>query len=483
MNDANRAPLAAAMKAYAASGALAFHTPGHKQGLGAHSLLRALVTEEGLREEVSLADELDDLHRPEGCLKEAQQLAARLWGADDAFFIVNGTTEAIHIMLMAALSPGDEVIMPRNAHRSVIGGLVLSGARPVYISPEQDDVLGIAHGVTEEAVRQALAEHPGAKAVFAVYPTYYGVASELRGIAEAAHEKGVPLLVDEAHGAHLRFSDKLPPDAISCGADIVAQSTHKLLGAMTQASMLFRKGARVPEERVRRTASLLTTTSPNYLLMASLDIARLQMEEEGNALVVRAVRLSEELRDAVNTLPGLWCFGRERMGRPGAAALDLTKLTVNVSGLGLSGEEAMRFLRKKNIQAELADARNVLFIISVADTERETERLFEALKELSAENAGKDSASLLSVSSPPNLKTILSPRETFYAARERLPLAQSVGRIAAEEITFYPPGIPAIAPGEQITEEAVGYLREMSRMGMKVTGAQDVSLSTVCVVK
>ena len=483
MNDANRAPLAAAMKAYAASGALAFHTPGHKQGLGAHPLLRALVTEEGLHEEVSLAEELDVLHRPEGCLKEAQRLAARLWGADDAFFIVNGTTEAIHIMLMAALSPGDEVIMPRNAHRSVIGGLVLSGARPVYISPEQDDVLGIAHGVTEEAVRQALAEHPGAKAVFAVYPTYYGVASNLRGIAEAAHEKGVPLLVDEAHGAHLRFSDKLPPDAISCGADLVAQSTHKLLGAMTQASMLFRKGARVPEERVRRTASLLTTTSPNYLLMASLDIARLQMEEEGNALVVRAVRLSEELRDAVNTLPGLWCFGRERMGRPGAAALDLTKLTVNVSGLGLSGEEAMRFLRKKNIQAELADARNVLFIVSVADTERETERLFEALKELSAENAGKDSALLLSVSSPPNLKTILSPRETFYAARERLPLAQSVGRIAAEEITFYPPGIPAIAPGEQITEEAVGYLREMSRMGMKVTGAQDVSLSTVCVVK
>ena len=483
MNDANRAPLAAAMKAYAASGALAFHTPGHKQGLGAHPLLRALVTEEGLREEVSLADELDDLHCPEGCLKEAQQLAARLWGADEAFFMVNGTTEAIHIMLMAALSPGDEVIIPRNAHRSVIGGLVLSGARPVYISPEQDDMLGIAHGVAAEAVRQALAEHPGAKAVFAVYPTYYGVASELHGIAEAAHEKGVPLLVDEAHGAHLLFSDELPSDALSCGADLVAQSTHKLLGAMTQASMLFRKGARVSVERVRRTASLLTTTSPNYLLMASLDIARLQMAEEGKVLVARAVRLSEKLRDAVNTFPGLWCFGRERMGRPGAASLDLTKLTVNVTGLGLSGEEAMRFLRKKNIQAELADARNVLFIVSVADTERETERLLEALKELSAENAGKDSASLLSVSSPPNLMTILSPRETFYAARERVPLAQSVGRIAAEEITFYPPGIPAIAPGEQITEEAVEYLREMSRKGMKVTGAQDVSLSTVCVVK
>lgn len=483
MYDADRAPLAAAMKAYAASGALAFHTPGHKQGLGAHSLLREFVTEEGLRAEVSLADELDDLHRPAGCIKEAQHLAARLWGADEAFFMVNGTTEAIHVMLMAALSPGDEVIVPRNAHRSVIGGLVLSGARPVYIMPERDDLLGIAHGVTADTVRRTLCEHPKVKAVLAVYPTYYGVASDLREIAEAAHESGVPLLVDEAHGAHLRFSEELPPDALSCGADLVAQSTHKLLGAMTQASMLFRKGGRVPAERVRRTASLFATTSPNYLLMASLDIARLQMEEEGDALVARAVRLSEELRDAVNRLPGLLCFGRERMGRPGALALDVTKLTVNVSGLGISGERAMRFLREKKIQAELADARNVLFIVSMADTELEKGRLFEALKALSSENEGQGKASLLSVSPPPDLKNILSPRETFYAERESVPLGKAAGRIAAEEITFYPPGIPAVVPGERITEEAVGYLHEMTRLGMKVTGARDVSLSTVCVVK
>ena len=483
MNDADRAPLAAAMKAYAASGALAFHTPGHKQGLGAHPLLRDFVTAEGLRAEVSLADELDDLHCPVGCVKEAQQLAARLWGADEAFFMVNGTTEAIHVMLMAALSPGDEVIVPRNAHRSVIGGLVLSGARPVYILPEQDDMLGIAHGVTAETVRRALRGHPRAKAVFAVYPTYYGVASDLREIAGAAHEKGVPLLVDEAHGAHLRFSDELPPDALSCGADLVAQSTHKLLGAMTQASMLFRKGGRVPAARVRRAASLLATTSPNYLLMASLDIARLQMEKEGDALVARAVRLSEELRETVNTLPGLWCFGRERMGRPGASALDVTKLTVNVAELGLSGERAMRILREKKVQAELADARNVLFIVSMADTERETERLLEALTALSSEHEGKGPTPCLSVLSPPNLEPVLSPRETFFAARESVPLGKSVERIAAEEVTFYPPGIPAVSPGERITEEAVGYLREMTRLGLKVTGAQDLSLSTVCVVK
>ena len=482
MNDADRAPLAAAMKAYAASGALAFHTPGHKQGLGAHPLLRALVTEEGLRAEVSLAEELDDLHCPAGSIKEAQDKAARLWGADEAIFSVNGTTGAIHAMMMASLAPGDEVIVPRNMHRSVVGGLILTGARPVYVTPETDEALGIAHGITAEAVRQALAEHPSARAVLAIHPTYYGVAGELREIAKAAHERGIPLLVDEAHGAHLKFSDELPPDALSCGADLVAQSTHKLLGAMTQASMLFRKGGRVPAERVRRAASLLATTSPNYLLMASLDIARLQMEEEGEARVGRAVRLAEELRSAVNNLPGLWCFGKERMGRPGAAALDVTKLTVNVSKLGLSGEAAMRFLRAEKIQAELADAWNVLFIVSMADTERETERLLEALRSLSRACEGKAVSSVLSAEKPPSLPLAMPPREAFFAARENVPLDCAVGRIAAEEATFYPPGIPAVAPGEQITEDVVGYFREMRRMGFKVTGAQDPSLSTLWVV-
>ena len=483
MESLERAPLAAAMKAYAASGALAFHTPGHKQGLGAHPLLRALVTEEGLREEVSLAEELDDLHRPEGCLKEAQDKAARLWGADEAFFAVNGTTGAIHAMLMAALSPEDEVIVPRNIHRSVAGGLILSGARPVYVTPETDDELGIAHGVTAEAVRCALEAHPSARAVMTVYPTYYGVAPELREIAAAAHEKGLPLLVDEAHGAHLRFSDELPPDALSCGADLAAQSTHKLLGAMTQASVLFRKGGRVSPERVRRAMSLLSTTSPNYLLMASIDVARLQMEEEGAARVDRAVGLAEELRAAINKLPGLWCFGRERMKGAGAAALDVTKLTVNVSGLGLSGEEAMRCMRGKGIQAELADARNVLFIVSMADTEKETERLLGALTELSREYADRAEAAVLPVTTPPMLPTVLSPREAFFSERESVPLEKAAGRVAAEEIAFYPPGIPTIVPGERITPEAIGYLRETARIGLKVTGPQDPSLSTICVVK
>ena len=257
------------MCAYREEGALAFHTPGHKQGLGAHVLLRELVTEAGLREEVSLMEELDDLHEPTGCIEEAQDLAAALYGADAAFFAVNGTTGAIHAMLVAALSPGDAVLVPRNVHRSVFGGLVLADARPVYIDPIVDEALGIAHGLSTEAVREACRLHPEAKALLLVSPTYYGVASDVRAIAEIVHEAGMALLVDEAHGAHLAFSDDLPESAIAAGADLVAQSTHKLLGAMTQASLLLLREGRIEKERVQRAMSLLTSTSPNYLLLAS----------------------------------------------------------------------------------------------------------------------------------------------------------------------------------------------------------------------
>ncbi|MBR6709984.1 MAG: aminotransferase class I/II-fold pyridoxal phosphate-dependent enzyme, partial [Selenomonadaceae bacterium] len=266
----DRAPIAEAMKAYAGDGALAFHTPGHKQGLGAHALLRELITAQGLREEVSLMEELDDLHAPSGCIREAQELAAELYGADAAYFMVNGTTGAVHTMLLAALSPGDTVLVPRNAHRSMMGGILLSGARPVFLSPEIDRTWGIPMGLSVETVREAVEQHPDAKALALVSPTYYGVASDLREMAKILHEKGMLLLVDEAHGAHLKFHERLPVQAMDAGADLAAQSTHKLLGSLTQSSMLLGRKGRVDFSRVQEAASLLQSTSPNYLLLASL---------------------------------------------------------------------------------------------------------------------------------------------------------------------------------------------------------------------
>ena len=479
------APIAEAMQAYARAGALAFHTPGHKQGLGAHELLRRLITPEGLREEVSLMEELDDLGSPTGCIREAEQLAAELYGADAAYFMINGTTGAIHTMLMAALAPGDVVLVPRNAHRSIIGGLVLCGARPVYMQPEVDERLGIAMGIAPATVRQALADHPEARAVVLVYPTYYGVTVDIAAIAELVHAAGPEklLLVDEAHGPHLPFSDSLPVEALAAGADMAATSTHKLLGSLTQTSMLLARADRVSLERVQQAAALLQSTSPNQLLLASLDIARLQMQEQGRELVGRAVELADDLRCRINEIDGLWSPDGSYMDRPGASGLDVTKVTVNVRGLGLSGAEAEHILRYEYlIECELSDAYNVLFIISYADTARQTERLLTVLQDM-AKRYRRTAAEPLSVVMPPLPDTVLTPREAYYAATEKVPFAAAAGRVAAEQIMFYPPGIPLIVPGDRITQGQLDYIREQQAIGLNVVGPADTGLDTIRVTR
>lgn len=483
-DEALRAPIAEAMKAYAADGARAYHTPGHKQGLGAHPLLKALVTEEGLREEVSLMEELDDLHEPTMCIKEAQEMAAALYGADQAFFMINGTTGAIHTMLMGALAPGDTVLVPRNAHRSVIGGIILAGARPVFLQPEIDERLGIAMGLTEETVRSAIALHPEAKALVCVYPTYYGVTYGLSEIAKLVHAHGMLLLVDEAHGPHLRFSDDLPPQAIDCGADMAAQSTHKILGAMTQASMLLTSGPRVSRERVREAASLLQSTSPNQLLLASLDIARLQMAEVGQEKVGRAVRLAEKLRRAINEIDGLWSFGPEYTNYPGATGLDTTKITVQVTDLGLSGVEAESILRHEyKVQCELSDARNLLFILSYADGEEQADYLLEALQGLARDHRRESSVARAVAAGLPAVPAQgMTPREAFFAPKGSVPFDEAEGRIAAEQVMFYPPGIPILCPGDIIDAASLHYIRAMQSLGLKVVGPRDASLRELQVV-
>lgn len=483
-DEALRAPIAEAMKAYAADGARAYHTPGHKQGLGAHPLLKALVTEEGLREEVSLMEELDDLHEPTMCIKEAQEMAAALYGADQAFFMINGTTGAIHTMLMGALAPGDTVLVPRNAHRSVIGGIILAGARPVFLQPEIDESLGIAMGLTEETVRSAITAHPEAKALVCVYPTYYGVTYSLAEIAELVHAHGMLLLVDEAHGPHLRFSDDLPPQAIDCGADMAAQSTHKILGAMTQASMLLTSGPRVSRERVREAASLLQSTSPNQLLLASLDIARLQMAEDGRETVGRAVRLAEKLRRAINEIDGLWSFGPEYTDYPGATGLDTTKITVQVTALGLSGVEAESILRHEyKVQCELSDARNLLFILSYADREEQADYLLRALQGLARDHRRESSAARAVAAGLPAVPAQgMTPREAFFAPKGSVPFDEAEGRIAAEQVMFYPPGIPILCPGDIIDAASLHYIHAMQSLGLKVVGPRDASLTELQVV-
>ena len=479
----DRAPIAEAMKAYAGDGALAFHTPGHKQGLGAHALLKELITAQGLREEVSLMEELDDLHAPSGCIREAQELAAELYGADAAYFMVNGTTGAVHTMLLATLSPGDTVLVPRNAHRSMMGGILLSGARPVFLSPVIDSTWGIPMGLSVESVREAVGKYPKAKALALVSPTYYGVASDLREMAKILHERGMLLLVDEAHGAHLKFHESLPMQAMDAGADLAAQSTHKLLGSLTQSSMLLGRKGRVDFSRVQETASLLQSTSPNYLLLASLDIARMQMATEGRARLARTVRLSEELREAVRGMDGLETFGQEIVGHPGVAGLDATKATISVRGLGLTGMEAEHILRHRyKVQCELSDPYNLLFLLSMADTEAELVRLADALRGL-AEDYRREENFSMPMELPEIPEQRMLPREAFFAEKERVELERAAGRVSAEQVVFYPPGIPVLCPGELVSGDLIAYIRRMQGLGRRIVGVEDAELRMLRVIR
>ena len=480
----NCTPLFTAMKNYIADGAMAFHTPGHKQGKGIPEEMREIITADGLKMEVSLMEELDDIHGATGCIKEAQDLAADLYGSEQCRFFINGTTGAIHAMLLTALNPGDKVIVPRNAHRSVLGALVLVGAVPVFIQPEIDENLGIAMSITPDEVKKVIEENPTAKALVMVYPTYYGVAGDIKTIAHIVHEHDMMLLVDEAHGPHLNFSDRLPVQALDAGADIVAQSTHKILGSMTQTSLLHMQGKRVDTERFNKMCSLVQSTSPNYLLMASLDTARAQMAANGRALVEKAVDLAESLRRRINEIDGLFCFGREYMNGAGRFALDVTKLTVSVRSLGISGAQAEHILRHKyKIQCELSDFYNLLFIISYADSQHECDYLYNALKNLAGEFAGKKCRKLVQIKLPPLPSYVLSPREAMFKKTKKVDFAGSVGCIAGEMITFYPPGIPIIYPGERISREIIDYVALQKESGGNVIGPEDMELKTIRVVE
>ena len=295
--------------------------------------------------------------------EEAQELAARLWHADEVIFFVNGTTSAVQAMIFGTLKAGDLILIPRNAHRSVISGLILSGATPIFLPVEFDEEFNLPLNVSVETIESAIKKFPQAKAVLLVSPNYYGVAADLEKISRLVHAAGMILLVDEAHGAHLTFCDELPMSATDSSADLAAQSTHKLLGSLTQTSMLMlRKNF---SETVKRSASLLQTTSPNQLLLASLDIARLQTELDGREKISKAVELSKVLRAEIKKIHGLKTFDAVRN-----FSLDLTKVTVNVQGLGLTGQEAEEILRRElKVQCELSDAANLLFLITYADDE------------------------------------------------------------------------------------------------------------------
>ena len=371
-------PLLNALRKSAQRQHSAFYAPGHKQGKGISSQLSEFLGKNVFVADLPELPELDNLFAPAGVIAKAQELAADTFGADKTWFLVNGSTCGIMAGILAVCGEGDKIILPRNIHQSAIASLVLSGAIPVFINPEYDIQEGLAYNVTPGAVHQALAEHPDTKAVMILHPTYQGICSDLRAIADITHQHNIPLLVDEAHGAHFAFHDSFPPSAMSAGADLTVQSTHKTLSAITQASMLHLQGDRICPQRINRALQLVQSTSPSYLLLASLDAARHQMATQGKELMGKTIELATEARNNIATIPSLSIL--KTYTKPGCNNSDLTRLTINVSQLNITGFEADEILHEQlNVTCELPLLRHLTFIISLGNTPQDIQNLINAL--------------------------------------------------------------------------------------------------------
>jgi arginine decarboxylase len=445
-------PLLEALRKYGDRDSVRFHMPGHK-GREWGRVFKDLK-ESLYNWDVTEIPGLDDLHQPRGPIKRAQEKLAMIYGADNSYYLVNGASSGVIAMMGAVLEPGDEILISRGSHRSVLSGLILTGARPVYVMPERDEDLGVYTQVTLKAVAETLNKNPKVKGVFLTNPVYQGFCPDLQAISGLVHDKKSVLLVDEAQGPHFGFSSALPSGAGKV-ADAWVQSPHKMLTSFTQSAWLHVKGNRIDRERLKHHLRLVTTTSPSYVLMASLDVARAVMEARGNVLTERALELADNARRCINKFTHFYCVGQEIRGQKGIYDIDLSRLMVNVSRAGYTGYEVEKILRKWfNIYAEYADLYNIYFLVTFSNTKSDIRQLIRALSRLKAR------AELQKLIPWPDKlpRKVLEPRDAFYSQGEYLSLKHSQGRIIKEALVPYPPGIPLLMPGEVMDEEHIDLL-------------------------
>ncbi len=474
------APLLEAMQEHKLNRIVRFDVPGHKGGRGNRELAEFLG-ETCVRMDVNSMKNLDNLCHPVSVIKEAQELAAQAFGAENAFFIVCGATGASQAMILTACKAGEKLIMPRNVHRSAINALVLNGAVPVYVDPDENRELGIPLGMSYEAVEKAVLENPDAKAILVNNPTYYGVCADINGLAELAHSHGMMLLADEAHGTHFYFGEEMPMSAMAAGADMASVSIHKTGGSLTQSAMLL-CGKSVNADRVRQIINLTQTTSASYLLMVSLDLARRNLALNGRDMFRKTMQFTDYAREEINQIGGYYAYGEELCNGNSFYAFDKTKLSIHTRNTGLAGIEVYDLLRDEyGIQIEFGDIGNILAIVTAGDRELEIERLISSLAEIKR-LYGKDPTGMLSSEYiAPHVE--LAPQQAFYAVQESVKLRESEGRVCCEFVMCYPPGIPILAPGERITNDIIDYICYAKEKGCSLTGPQDMSIETLCVVK
>lgn len=477
------------LKEYAEQGINIFHMPGHKLAKGMPPELTCNV----LQLDVTEVEGTDNLHYPEGIIKQAQQLAAKAFGAEKTYFLVNGSTCGIQAAIMSVCARGQKIIIGRDSHKSVVSGLILSGAEPVFAYPEYNTEFGITEGVSAESIEATLNDNPDATAVLITRPNYYGICCDIGEISKVVHSHNKLLIVDEAHGAHLNFNQELPAAALVHQADICIQSAHKTLPAVTQGAYLHIKGSRVDKERLEFNLGMLQSSSPSYIIMSYLDIARELMEQEGAAKLDRLLKDVEWLKNEINTYTVYKILTKQDISSNNI--LDPTRMVINVSKLGISGYQAEKLLREKyNTQVEMADNENLVLITTIADNHETFSRLAHSLK-LLAHDTPKDSHSVMSPADKGLLKeseysgnikkvedgfsdlcmtsrsiSTKLPWEAYSEPKEEVLLEESSGRICAGLLTPYPPGIPVLYPGEIIYNHQINYIAKVIHAGGRVNG-------------
>ena len=478
--DQNQAPIYEALVKLRKKRIVPFDVPGHKRGRGNPELVE-LLGEKCVGIDVNSMKPLDNLGHPISIIRDAEELAADAFGASHAFLMIGGTTSSVQTMILSTCKAGDKIILPRNVHKSAINALVLCGAIPIYIEMSVDPKIGIALGLENDRVAKTIKDHPDAKAILINNPTYYGICSDLKGLTEMAHEAGMLVLVDEAHGAHLHFTDKLPLSAMDAGADMAAVSMHKSGGSLTQSSILL-IGDQMNPEYVRQIINLTQSTSASYLLMASLDISRRNLALRGKESFEKVIELSEYARREINAIGGYYAYSKELIDDVTVCDFDVTKLSVYTQGIGLTGIEVYDLLRDEyDIQIEFGDIGNILAYISIGDRIQDIERLVGALADIKRlySRDGQD----LMAGEYIQPEMVLSPQEAFYSERKSLTLDESVGQVCGEFVMCYPPGIPILAPGERITHEIVDYIQFAKERGCSLQGTEDPEVNHINVIK
>ncbi|MED0675167.1 aminotransferase class I/II-fold pyridoxal phosphate-dependent enzyme [Aneurinibacillus thermoaerophilus] len=481
------APLYAALCAYERNRHISLHVPGHKDGNvfdkeadnHFYSILKIDATE---------VSGLDDLHHPAEVIAEAQEMAADAFGAAETFFLIGGSTAGNLAAALTLCAPGDTILVQRNAHKSIFNGLLLAGARPVFITPYTEPDTQVATGISATHVKVALKKYPSAKAVWITNPNYYGMGQNVAEIAEACHQAGIPLIVDEAHGAHFSQALNVPDSALKAGADLVVQSTHKMLPAMTMASMLHIQGTRIPREKLKRVLSMIQSSSPSYPLMASLDVARRYLVTKGRKQLVATVEKLEQARlDLTRKLEYLFIWS-EIDGKT-VYTRDPLKWVLTSRHFNVTGYQLLEWLEEMGIVAEMADLRNVVLVFPIHNEVTQIEKVINAVLQLEkklanmpGERRTRNRTNAFFTRPGRLVEPSISLQEAFHFHKKRVPLEQAIGWCSAEMVIPYPPGVPLLVPGEKITEEHVNIIQEIKWAGGYFQGTSDETVEGIFVL-